>query len=118
MGVSLSTARYLAPLSFVVDFAAQQYGMLSSPNMKDVHDANLSYFSPQPLFVAGFFFPQQLFQLVWLWKLWKLKPADLRTDPASQQMVDFTPYYAAGNFCIASTSHLCLSMKRGWKANV
>jgi hypothetical protein len=41
-------ARYLAPASFLYDFAAQQYGMLFSPNMKDVHDANLAAFSPQP----------------------------------------------------------------------
>lgn len=102
MGVSLSTARYLAPASFAVDFAAQQYGMLSSPNMKDVHDANLSFFSPQPFFIAGFFFPQQLFQLAWLWKLWKARPEDVRNDKAVQKMVDFAPYYAVGNFCIAS----------------
>ena len=48
MGISRSTACYLAPASFLYDFAAQQYGMLSSPNMKDVHDANLAAFSPQP----------------------------------------------------------------------
>lgn len=102
MGVSLSTARYLAPASFAVDFAAQQYGMLSSPNMKDVHDANLSFFSPQPFFIAGFFFPQQLFQLAWLWKLWKARPEDVRNDKTVQKMVDFAPYYAVGNFCIAT----------------
>lgn len=53
MGVELSTARYLAPASFLYDFAAQQYGMFSSPNMKDIHDRNLSFFSPQPFFIAG-----------------------------------------------------------------
>ncbi|RAL62789.1 hypothetical protein DID88_004631 [Monilinia fructigena] len=36
MGMTHSTARYVAPLSFLIDFAAQQYGMLSSPNMKDI----------------------------------------------------------------------------------
>ncbi|KAH8676137.1 hypothetical protein BX600DRAFT_195836 [Xylariales sp. PMI_506] len=102
MGVSLSTARYLAPISFAVDFAAQQYGMLSSPNMKDVHDANLSFFSPQPFFIAGFFFPQQIFQLAWLWKLWKATPEAAQNDSAVRQMVDFAPYYAVGNFCIAT----------------
>ncbi|ORY66066.1 uncharacterized protein BCR38DRAFT_522932 [Pseudomassariella vexata] len=102
MGISLSTARYLAPLSFAVDFAAQQYGILSTPSMKDVHDANLSYFSPQPYFIAGFFFPQQIFQVVWLWRLWKAKPEDLRTDRSVAEMVDFAPYYAVGNFCIAT----------------
>ena len=58
MGMTHSTARWVAPLSFAIDFAAQQYGMLSSPNMKDVHDAHLSFWSPQPFFIAGFFFPQ------------------------------------------------------------
>ena len=66
--------REQAPASFLIDFAAQQYGMLSSPNMKDIHDRNLSFFSPQPFFIAGFFFPQQLFQLAWLYRLYKLDP--------------------------------------------
>lgn len=98
MGLSYSTARYLAPASFIIDFAAQQYGIFSTPSMKDVHDANLSFFSPQPFFIAGFFFPQQLFQLAWLWRLW-------RSDPQTQEtaaMVDFVPFYAVGNLCIAT----------------
>ncbi|KAI1496217.1 hypothetical protein F5X99DRAFT_401100 [Biscogniauxia marginata] len=101
MGISLSTARWLAPAAFVVDFAAQQYGMLSSPNMKYVHDANLSFFSPQPFFIAGFFFPQQIFQLMWLWKLWRATPESLQNDSSVAQLVDFAPYYALGNLCIA-----------------
>ncbi len=105
MGISHSTARWLAPLSFAVDFAAQNYGMLSTPNMKDIHDANLSFFSPQPYFIAGFFLPQQILQAIWLYRLCR-KPATA-LEPDEQQdmssMVDFTPYYALGNFCIAST---------------
>jgi hypothetical protein len=102
MGVSLSTARWLAPVSFAVDFAAQQYGMLSTPNMKDVHDSNISFFSPQPFFIAGFFFPQQIIQVAWLWRLWNATPQSVKTDRSVAQMVDFAPYYAVGNFCIAS----------------
>ena len=103
MGVSLSTARWLAPASFAVDFAAQQYGMLSSPNMKDVHDANLSFWSPQPFFIGGFFFPQQLIQLAWLYRLYKLDPRKSDKDRREvETMVDFVPYYAVGNLCIAS----------------
>lgn len=98
MGIWYSKARYLAPASFLFDFAAQQYGMLSSPNMKDVHDANLSFFSPQPYFIALFFFPQQIAQLVWLWKLWKKDG----TEKEVQEMVDYTPVYALGNICIGS----------------
>lgn len=106
MGVSLSTARYLAPASFLIDFAAQQYGMLARPNMKDIHDAHLSFFSPQPFFIAGFFFPQQLFQVAWLWRLWRARPgASGRTnadDAAVAQMADYAPYYVVGNLCIAT----------------
>ncbi|KAF2723603.1 hypothetical protein K431DRAFT_282697 [Polychaeton citri CBS 116435] len=102
MGVSLSTARYIAPLSFAFDFAAQQYGMLSKPNMKDVHDANLSFFSPQPFAIAGFFFPQQFFQLAWLYKLWKLDPKNPTQKAELDEIVKFAPYYAVGNVCIGT----------------
>lgn len=98
MGISLSTARWLAPLSWGVDFAAQLYGLLSSPNMKDVHDAHISFFSPQPLFIGAFFFPQQVLQLAWLWRLYSARDV---SDKAVAGMVDYVPYYALGNFCIA-----------------
>lgn len=48
--------------------------MFSSPNMLDIHNQNLSFWSPQPYFIGGFFFPQQLFQLAWLYRLYKLDP--------------------------------------------
>jgi len=103
MGMSYSTARWIAPASFLVDFAAQQYGMLSSPNMKDIHDRNLSFFSPQPFFIAVFFFPQQLFQLAWLYRLWKLNEKKSGAERQElDQIVDFVPYYAVGNLCIAA----------------
>lgn len=102
MGVSLSTARYLAPASFLYDFAAQQYGIWSSPSMKDVHDRNLSFWSPQPYFIAAFFFPQQLFQLAWMYKLWRNGPQNPREKRELDQMVAFVPYYALGNICIGT----------------
>ncbi|KAK5651386.1 hypothetical protein OQA88_12543 [Cercophora sp. LCS_1] len=111
MGVSHSTARWLAPLSFGLDFAAQTYGMLSSPNMKDVHDANLSFFSPQPFFIGGFFLPQQIFQAAWLYRLCRRRARQLEVggnqiETGDNQdvglMVDYTPYYALGNLCIAT----------------
>lgn len=112
MGITHSTARWVAPLSFAIDFAAQQYGMMSSPNMKDVHDANLSFWSPQPYFIAGFFFPQQLFQLAWLYRLWKLDPRKSAEDKKEvETMVDFVPYYAVGNLCIACMFHNCLLLE-------
>lgn len=107
MGIPHSTARWVAPLSFAIDFAAQQYGMLATPNMKDVHDANLSFWSPQPYFIAGFFFPQQLFQVAWLYRLYKLDPKKSEeTKKEVETMVNFVPYYAVGNLCIASKYHL------------
>jgi hypothetical protein len=76
MGISHSTARYLAPASFLFDFVAQQYGLFSSPNMMDIHNQNLAAFSPNPYFIGAFFFPQQIIQLVWLWKLWHASGTD------------------------------------------
>jgi hypothetical protein len=112
MGISYSTAKWVAPLSFVVDFAAQQYGMLSTPNMKDIHDANLSFWSPQPYFIAGFFFPQQLFQLAWLYRLYKLDAnKSVEEKKELDTMVDFVPYYAVGNICIACEFHICASWR-------
>lgn len=105
MGISHSTARWVAPLSFIIDFAAQQYGLLSSPNMQDVHNAHLSFWSPQPYFIGAFFFPQQLFQLAWLYRLYKLDEAKSAEEKSEvQTMVKYVPYYAVGNMCIASKS--------------
>jgi len=98
MGITHSTARYLAPASFLFDFAAQQYGIFSKPNMQDIHYHNLAAFSPQPLFIGGFFFPQQFIQLAWLWKLCRGNG----TKEEIQEMVDYAPYYALGNICIGT----------------
>lgn len=75
--------------------------MLSKPNMKDIHDQNLSFWSPQPFMIAGFFFPQQLFQLGWLYKLWKLDESKPKERAVLDEMVEFVPFYAVGNLCIA-----------------
>ena len=70
--------------------------------MKDVHDANLSFFSPQPYFIAGFFFPQQFFQLAWLYRLWRLDSSNPREKKELDEIVRFVPYYALGNACIGT----------------
>ena len=102
MGMSYSTAKWVAPVSFIIDFAAQQYGIFSSPNMMDVHEQNLSFFSPYPYGIAAFFFPQQLFQVAWLYRLYKLNSTIPAERVELDQMVDFVPYYRVGNLCIAS----------------
>ncbi|WWD19176.1 hypothetical protein CI109_103634 [Kwoniella shandongensis] len=95
MGATLSTARIIAPLSFVFDFLAQQYGMaISSPNMKTVHDRNPCAFSPQPFAIGGFFGPQQILQVLWLREFFRA-PKDVE-----QNTIDYAPWYALGNACI------------------
>ncbi|KAI9798388.1 MAG: hypothetical protein M1825_005372 [Sarcosagium campestre] len=101
--ISHTTAKWLAPTSFIIDFAAQTYGVLSTPNMVDVHNANLSFFSPQPQFIGAFFAPQQLLQLVWLYRLCTLDGnASAANKSEVRRMVDFVPFYALGNICIAT----------------
>ncbi|ORX99406.1 hypothetical protein BCR34DRAFT_495399 [Clohesyomyces aquaticus] len=96
---SKSTVQILAPLSFLYDFAAQQYGMFSSPNMLDIHNRNLAAFSPQPYFIGGFFFPQQCFQVYWLWKLWTRKGVK---EEEVGVMEKFGWVYVLGNVCIGT----------------
>ncbi len=105
--MSYSTAKWVAPTSFLFDFAAQQYGLLSKPNMLDIHNANLSFWSPQPYFIGGFFFPQQLFQLAWLYRLYKLDPKKPSERVELDEMADFVPYYALGNICIGTWMVFC-----------
>ena len=62
--------------------------------MLDIHNANLSFWSPQPQFIGGFFFPQQMFQLAWLYRLYKLdpkKPAErTELDPIGRSLSGIT----------------------------
>lgn len=76
--------------------------MNSKPNMLDIHYRNLSFWSPQPYFIAGFFAPQQIFQLAWLYRLYKLDPKKPVERSELDSMVDFVPYYSLGNLCIGS----------------
>jgi len=96
--MSLPTARIVAPLSFAINFAAQQYGMLyASPNMKEVSDSNYSPFTPWPYSIAIFFGPQQILQLAYLYNL--VFASDAKRE---DQAVDYAPYYVAGNMLIAT----------------
>ena len=105
MSLSYSTARWLASSSFVVDFACQQYGLLTKPSMLEVHNRNLSFFSPYPYFIGAFFFPQQILQGIWLYRMWKLDPKKSATEKNElDTIVQYVPYYALGNYCIASKS--------------
>ncbi|OCB86202.1 hypothetical protein A7U60_g6791 [Sanghuangporus baumii] len=96
MGNDLSTARIVAPGAFVVNFAAQVYGMVSSPNMKEIADKNHYAFSPNPLFIGAFFAPQMVLQLFWIRKLF------LDDNEVDQAQLDYVPIYTLGNLCIAA----------------
>ena len=78
--------------------------------MKDVHDANISFWSPQPYFIGAFFFLQQIFQLVWLYRLYKSDPKKSEKDKKEVEIiVDFVPFYIVGNLCIASELLISIS---------
>lgn len=103
MGIAYSKARWVALLSLAINLSAQVYGILSTPNMKDVHDANLSFYSPHPYMVGLVFFLQQLAQVAWLYRLFKINPKESAEKKyEAQLMVDYVPYLAVGNLCIAS----------------
>jgi hypothetical protein len=85
-------------------FRSQQYGTLGTPHMKDVHGANLSFFSPHTLLIAAFFFPQPLLQLGQLCRGW-ISPAK---NEALRVLWPWTRTWpsccSVGNRCIAGKS--------------
>ena len=70
--------------------------------MKNINDNNVSFWSPQPYFIAGFFFPQQLFQIAWLYKLYKADPNNPNERADLNTMVDYAPIFALGNIAIGT----------------
>lgn len=126
MGNEVSHARSLTVGSFLVNFGVQVYGMVTTPNMKDVAEANHFAFSPNPWFIAAFFSGQVVLQLTWIRKLFQDKPPNsYKTIPTSAGQVgeqeqstlnpkelkeeddawrvalNYAPVYALGNLCIA-----------------
>ena len=76
--------------------------MFSTPNMKDINDRNVSFWSPHPFSIAGFFAPQQVFQLIWLYRLYKLDSKKPQESKDLDMITDYVPYYALGNLCIGT----------------
>ncbi|KZT72852.1 hypothetical protein DAEQUDRAFT_663287 [Daedalea quercina L-15889] len=114
MGNHVSRAQYLTLGSFAVNFSTQLYGMLTSPNMKEVADRNHYAFSPNPWFIAAFFSGQVVLQLAWIRKLFSLDHAGYRRIDSNdtqgmtvedvesiQTATEYAPIYALGNICIA-----------------
>ncbi|KAI0070329.1 hypothetical protein K474DRAFT_1693846 [Panus rudis PR-1116 ss-1] len=120
MGNEVSRAGYMALGSFAINFATQTYGMVSSPNMKEVANANHFAFSPNPWFIAAFFSGQTVLQAVWIRQIFALKPGEYQrlTDNANKganansdksieeqaaikATLEYVPIFALGNLCIA-----------------
>ncbi|KAK7559366.1 hypothetical protein IWX50DRAFT_557263 [Phyllosticta citricarpa] len=121
LALSPSTATILTPLSFIYNLSAQFYGLFSTPNMKDVNDANLSVFSPQPYMVALFFFPMQVAQALWIGRLWKVVRREREGGAGGgdgrdgSEMGAYAGVLVVGNACVGTwlffwnSSHLALS---------
>ena len=84
----------------MLDLAAQVYGILATPNMKDINDRNLSFWSPHPLFIGVFFFSLQVFQVAWLYRLLKLNGSKPKERVDLDEMVDFVPFFCAANLSL------------------
>lgn len=103
MAITAPIACWLVSLSLAISFAAQIYGILSTPNMKEVHDANLSFWSPQPLLIAPIFFSQQFFQLVFIRCLYKSNAKSNSEEKIGIELLkDYAPYLSIGNISLAS----------------
>lgn len=87
------------------NFLCQLYGMLSSPNMKDVADKYHAFLSPQPFAIALFFFPQSCLQVYWIYRLFQQSRSNLSLDSDTQdgddtEAVGYAPVFILGNVCI------------------
>ncbi|EGO31207.1 hypothetical protein SERLADRAFT_345145 [Serpula lacrymans var. lacrymans S7.9] len=137
MNPQLTRARILALGSFVANFSCQLYGMLTTPNMKQVADENHYAYSPNPFFIAAFFAMQTVLQLLWIKNLFvvssagpspkyehsitlpggisnvdpdTLAPPPNSDEPEPSQMA-YVPIYALGNICIAAWMVFWISQK-------
>ncbi|KAI9667265.1 MAG: hypothetical protein M1821_000079 [Bathelium mastoideum] len=109
----MGLVHYLALLSFAYDVLAQVYAILSSPSMKDIHERNMSFWSPNPLLVGCFFTLQQVFQAIWLRKLWKLAGEERKKGKAADAedgIAGYMPWYIGGNLCTGTWAF-------SWNAN-
>ncbi|EGO05356.1 hypothetical protein SERLA73DRAFT_14565, partial [Serpula lacrymans var. lacrymans S7.3] len=105
-------ARILALGSFVANFSCQLYGMLTTPNMKQVADENHYAYSPNPFFIAAFFAMQTVLQLLWIKNLFVVSSAgpSPKYEHKPSQMA-YVPIYALGNICIAAWMVFWISQK-------
>lgn len=123
------TAVLVAGGSWAFNFACQMYGMLSTPNMKDIADKYHAFGSPAAFMIALFFFPQTLLQLYWIYGIYKrhgLKSGGgaLQLDDSAtggggasdDEAVKYAPVFALGNLSIGlwmlawNNEHLAIAL--------
>ncbi|KAK4700573.1 hypothetical protein P7C70_g5673, partial [Phenoliferia sp. Uapishka_3] len=97
MGISLSTAKVLAPTAYGINFICQMYGMNSKPNMLDIHYKHIAAFSPYPYAIPLFFSAQQILQIRWIYTLFKEVSPEAR-----RAQLEYAPTFVLGNLCIAA----------------
>lgn len=107
------------------------YGMLSTPNMKDIAVKYHAFLSPLPIAIAIFFFPQTILQVYWIYRLFKQSSStssplgdasgdehdDLNnvTGEEDEEAVPYAPFFILGNLSIGlwmvfwNHEHLILS---------
>merc|ERR1712072_964817 len=67
--------------------------MRSSPNMKEIADANPAAFSPHPFAILGVFIPEVIVQALWVY-------FDFYNSKPSQESLDYVPIFALGEVAI------------------
>lgn len=126
------TAAYASAAAWSFNFLCQMYGMLSTPNMKDIAVKYHAFLSPLPIAIAVFFFPQTILQVYWIYRLYKqssatsspLGDADGHDDlndlsgpdqEDDEEAVPYAPFFILGNISIGlwmvfwNGEHLILS---------
>lgn len=98
MGISLSTAKIVAPISWAYMFLSQQYAIaINDPGMKAVNDRNPGAFNPTPFAIGAWFGPQQILEVLYLKELYY--PSGGKLEAIT---LDLAPYFTLGNLMIGT----------------
>ncbi len=92
----------IASSTLFLNIGAQIYGLTSTPNMKDINDANLACFTPSSAFVGVFFLSLMIAMGIWLWGLRAIRREEGKEgEYGREDMEVYVPFFCAGNLCIA-----------------
>jgi hypothetical protein len=92
----------VAASTLLINIGAQIYGLTSTPNMKDINDANLACFTPSSAFVGVFFLSLMVGMGSWLWGVRTARREEERDGGSGKEdMEGYIPFFCGGNLCIA-----------------